>query len=160
MALVNDTVLMANKALNRMESLYKQARSYYSNPTMVRARQVAGNLANSAWVKGRSYATSMPVMVGAGAGAAVGVGASMYNNPRGGIGDRVGAGIKGGLLGAGAGAGFKGFKDMGGRAGVRTRLGAYGSRMRGAFTNRVSRAQSEVMSARTGSAMAGGMYSS
>lgn len=164
MAFVDNAVLAANKAVNRIGALANQAKSYYSNPAMLKARSVASGLANTAWVKGKAMATSRGAMVGVLGGAAGGVGYSYMDNENGGIRDRMTAGIKGGLLGGLAGAGYSGVRAAGGpRAIMRNmsgKMGSYGSRAGSAFTARVAMARNNIAMSPTMRAMTHGGYSS
>lgn len=85
--------------------------SYLSHPTMMRAKGVASSLARSSHVR-----------IGAGAGAALGAAGGYTgdrrNNRSGVIGGVKGA-MMGALGGAAVGAGYKGYKSMGGYGGMR-----------------------------------------
>ncbi len=95
--------------------------SYLTHPNMLKAKSIASQLARSPAVMG-----------GAAVGAATGAGYDYSTNNRSGIGSRIGAGIRGGLLGAGAGAAYKGYGMMGGKAGMLHQYGrASGAAMRG-----------------------------
>lgn len=124
MGVVNNVRMAASKALGSMESLSRQAKSYYTHPRMLQARAVS-----------RQLATSPATMIGAGVGAAGGGYAGFSTDQRNGR-SGIGGGIKGALIGAavggGAGAGVKGYGMVGGKSGM-LNYGrqAYGSAMRG-----------------------------
>lgn len=151
MAFVNDTIIAANAAFNRIGALGRQAMSYSTHPQMLRAKGVASSLANSAWVAAK--AARNPMMIGAGIGVGAGVGYNYATNPRANLRSMAGAGLRGGIGGAAAGLGYYGFRAGGGMAGVRslagnlvgrgmtTARGAYGSARTG-WGNMVARAQS------------------
>lgn len=112
MAFVNDTILMANKALNGIGALARQAKSYSSNPSMLRAKSVASSIANSG--VSTLKAARNPMMIGAGVGAAAGAGYNYASDPRASARSMIGAGIKGGALGAAGGLGYYGVRAAGG----------------------------------------------
>jgi hypothetical protein len=125
MAFVNNVRMMANQALGSIKALGRQAVSYSSSPTMLRARSIATQLARSPAVLG-----------GAAGGAVAGAGYDYGTNNRSTVGSRIGAGIRGGMLGAGAGAAYKGFGMMGGRAGMAN----YGRQAKAAIASRIPKA--------------------
>jgi hypothetical protein len=121
MAFLQDVTLMANRALNRIEGLAGQAKSYSSSPVMLKAKSIASSIANTPSLKRNAIA-------GAVGGAAVGAGYDQMTNDRATIGSSIRAGITGGMYGgAGAAAatvGRSAYKNIGGRAGI----AAYGRR--------------------------------
>lgn len=100
MAFVNNVRMAASKAMGAINSLSRQAKSYSTNPNMLRAKSVATSLARSP-----------QVMIGAGVGAAAGVGYNSMGDPRRSTGSKIGGGIRAGaigaMLGAGGGAAYK-----------------------------------------------------
>jgi hypothetical protein len=114
MAFIHDTVMMANKAMNRIPALARQASSYYSHPTMLRARGIASSLANGA----KLAATSRSAMVGGLAGGAIGAGYNYATDRRSNWRSMASAGLKGAAFGVLAGMGNYGMKSMGGPKGV------------------------------------------
>lgn len=139
MAFLNDVTLMANRALNRIEGLAGQAKSYSSSPVMLKAKSIASSIANTPSLKRNA-------IVGAAGGAVAGAGYDQMTNDRATIGSSIRAGVTGGLYGgagaAAATAGRSAYKDIGGRAGI----ASYGRRamsgMKDWRSNMVARAQS------------------
>lgn len=117
MALVDNAVLRSNKAIGKISALIAQARSYYNNPAMLRARGVATQLANGAW----TAAKSRPALIGAVGGGAAGVGYDYATNDRSNLRSMLGAGLKGSAYGSLAGLGYYGYKTYG-MAGIRSGL--------------------------------------
>lgn len=143
MAFVNDTIIMANKALNRIGALANQAKSYASNPAMLRAKATASAVASSGL--STLKAARNPMLIGAGAGMAGGAGYDYLTNPRSNARSMIGAGARGGVLGAAGGLGYYGVRQAGGPRAVmgmmKSRaMGAYGSARTG-WSNMVTRAQ-------------------
>lgn len=145
MAFVNDTVLFANRALNRLEALSGQARSYYSNPTMLRARALAGSLATSAATKGAAIARNPYVAGGAIAGAVGGAGYNYATDRRANVRSMAGAGLRGAMLGGLAGDGYAGIRSLGGpraaMSAARSKMSSYGAGIRKGWGGMVSKAQ-------------------
>ncbi len=143
MAFINDTIIAANYAFNRIGALGRQAMSYSTHPQMLRAKGIASSLANTAWATAK--AARNPMLIGAGVGAAAGVG---YNYGMNGGRNPIRAGVRGGMLGGAAGLGYYGFGALGGVAGMKSLAGrgmtaargAYGSARTG-WGNMVDRAQ-------------------
>jgi len=144
MAIIQDTIIAANAAFNRIGALGRQAMSYSTHPQMLRARGIASSLANSAWATAK--AARNPMLIGAGVGAGAGVGYDYATNRRSNLRSMAGAGLKGGLLGGAVGLGYYGARTFpGGPSGaasmIRDRaMGAYGSARTG-WSNMVARAQ-------------------
>lgn len=146
MAIWNSVVMGANKAMNKIPALMKQARSYYSNPAMLQARGLASRLANAPGVQRNA-------LIGAGIGAAGGAGYDYATNDRRSTGSMIGAGIKGGLLGGLGGAGYtygragvgmarsRGITAAGVMAGARGKMAGYGAAAKSGWGNMVARAQ-------------------
>ncbi len=146
MAFINDTVIAANAAFNRIGALGRQAMSYSTHPQMLRAKGIASALATTSWATAK--AARNPMLIGAGVGAGVGAGYDYASNPRSSARSMMGAGVRGGIGGAAAGLGYYGFRAGGGMAGMRSLAGrgvtaargAYGSARTG-WGNMVARAQ-------------------
>lgn len=149
MAFVNDTVLAANSALNKMGALFAQAKSYSMNPQMLRARSIASSIANGA----KLAATNRSTLIGVGAGAAAGAGYDYLSNNRSDMRSMAGAGLRGAAIGGLSGMGYYGMKRAGGagaimgsaRSGLssaRSGLNSLGARTQSWWGNRVAQAQS------------------
>lgn len=147
MAIMDDVVIFANKALNRFDALAKQARSYTSHPTMLRAKGLASELSRGATGVRRN------ALIGAGVGAAAGAGYDYGTNPRSNARSMIRSGIRGGIGGAAIGAGYtygRSAMGMASRrsitassvmASARGKASSMMGDMRTAFNNRVAAAQ-------------------
>jgi hypothetical protein len=139
MGFLNDTIIAANTAFNRIGGM---ARSYLENPNMLRAKMMATRVARS----GLNAAKSTPAILGASAGAAAGAGYDYATNRRSNWRSMAGAGLKGAGMGMLGGIGYRGVMGAGGPRAImgaaRSRIGTYGAAARTGWSNMVAKAQS------------------
>jgi hypothetical protein len=139
MAFIHDTVLAANKAFNRMNTLARQASSYTSHPLMLKAKGIASSVAHS----GVQAVRSRPALIGVGVGAAAGAGYDYATNGRSNIRSMASASLKGAALGFGGGLGMYGYRAAGSMAGLKSGARAASGYGRGLMRSAGGRLRSE-----------------
>jgi hypothetical protein len=118
MGFINNVVLGANKGFNRLPGLLEQAKSYATNPAMLRARGAATQLAKGTWAASKSF----PAVAGGVAGGAIGAGYEYATNPNADWRSSLAAGVKGSAYGTIAGMGYYGYKAAGKMPGIKSSL--------------------------------------